>query len=477
MAATAQSRLAHQFATSVRQRILDQLLFRGSDGSATAVAVRLNVRVHEVERGVDQGLLAQWRALAQLVPLMAAWVWLSPFMAMAAVVVLGPFALVVGLARRAWRRSHEDSMTLAERLYAGVEELARNIDLWRTYGAGERVHASLANLGERAEVIASRVEGARNALSSANEVLAALAVLLAVGVAEVYAVPIARGNVLAGAAVLFMAYRPLRDLGDARAALHKGAAALESLDEHEAFLTASSARVTTVPRSARRWGRELLVVEQAGIARLGVEREGGGTSFHAAPGEIVAIVGPTGAGKSTLLRILLGLEPSATGEVRYGACNLSRALVGPNERPFAWVPQDAAMLAGTLAENVLLAGQSEQAPGALRNALALIGAAQLMEELADARLGADGLVVSGGERKWIALARALASELPVLLLDEPTAGLDAASRDRVLAALAGLRDKRTILLVTHERELLRLADRVIALGGGRLPAQGLTKTG
>jgi ATP-binding cassette, subfamily B, bacterial len=72
--------------------------------------------------------------------------------------------------------------------------------------------------------------------------------------------------------------------------------------------------------------------------------------------------------------------------------------------------------------------------------------------------------VSGGERKWIALARALATGLPVLLLDEPTAGLDRAAQGRVLNALARLRGERTIILVSHQVEVVALADRVVEVG-------------
>jgi ABC-type bacteriocin/lantibiotic exporter with double-glycine peptidase domain len=79
-------------------------------------------------------------------------------------------------------------------------------------------------------------------------------------------------------------------------------------------------------------------------------------------------------------------------------------------------------------------------------------------------LAAGGPELSGGERQWVAIARALATGLPVLLLDEPTSGLDPASQQRVLEALAAVRGKRTVLLVTHRPEPLAIADRVIRLG-------------
>jgi ABC-type transport system involved in cytochrome bd biosynthesis fused ATPase/permease subunit len=178
-----------------------------------------------------------------------------------------------------------------------------------------------------------------------------------------------------------------------------------------------------------------------------------------APGELVALVGPTGSGKTSLLRALLGLERSITGAVRYGGCDLTWAGVGPGERPFAWVPQEPAIVAGSLAGNVAL-GAPEGDPSGASAALALLGAGTLLGR-EDAPLSAGGPELSGGERQWVAIARALSTGLPVLLLDEPTAGLDAASQERVLDALAALRGKRTILLVTHRPEPLALADHVV----------------
>jgi ABC-type transport system involved in cytochrome bd biosynthesis fused ATPase/permease subunit len=178
----------------------------------------------------------------------------------------------------------------------------------------------------------------------------------------------------------------------------------------------------------------------------------------------VAIVGPTGSGKTTLLRALLGLEPGATGSIRYGGAELARAGVGPLWRPFAWAPQEAPVLAGSLEDNVLLARQDDRA---VAEVLRSIGAERFFRECQGALLGASGRPVSGGERKWIALARAIASELPVLLLDEPTAGLDVVAQKAVLASLRDLRRTRAIVVVTHQRDAALWADRVVAIGSLR----------
>lgn len=175
--------------------------------------------------------------------------------------------------------------------------------------------------------------------------------------------------------------------------------------------------------------------------------------LRAEAGSIVAVVGATGAGKSTLLRALLGLEPGVRGEVRYDGKSLQDAPIGPTSRPFAWAPQDAPVVADTVRANVELGGADA------RDVLEGIGA----DLPPDARVGAGGRPLSGGERVWVGLARALASGLPVLLLDEPTTGLDRAAAERALAAIAALRGRRTVVLVTHDPRARAIADHVVEL--------------
>jgi ABC-type transport system involved in cytochrome bd biosynthesis fused ATPase/permease subunit len=211
--------------------------------------------------------------------------------------------------------------------------------------------------------------------------------------------------------------------------------------------------------ASRSWKRAVLEVRGLGVARN--RGDGARTSFVLRPGEVVAITGPTGSGKTTLLRALLGLENHATGSIRYGEEELARAAVGPSARPFAWAPQDAPLLAGTLEENLLSVSAR---PLAVTDVLRSIGAEALARQCEGALLGASGRPVSGGERKWIALARAIASGLPILLLDEPTAGLDAAAQRAMLAELDRLRATRAIVVVTHQRDAMRWADRVVEIG-------------
>ncbi|MFT3774866.1 MAG: ATP-binding cassette domain-containing protein [Minicystis sp.] len=464
-----QKRLTFRVGDSARREVTEAILRAGpASRSAAHTHAAIAVRLREVERGVDEGLLAALRAVANLVPLALALIVLSSRLALASFAVLAPFALILGLLRRRLRAAHGRASHLAEQLHAGVDELVRHLDLWRTYGAADRVRQALAEAGERAGRASARGDAAKAAISGGNEVLAALALLVAVLLVERGGIALDRGPLVAFAAVFFLMYRPLRDLGDARISIERGAHALLDLDRVRADVEGGTGGSTgqasvSTPRTGA-WGVETLCVRELSVVRG--DHATSPTSLNAFPGEVVALVGPTGAGKTSLLRALLGLERDTVGSIRYGDRDLTPAGVGPAERPFAWVPQEPAIVAGTLADNIALAaGESAPAADLAREALAAIGARSLVDRVGDV-LAAGGPELSGGERQWVAIARALASGLPVLLLDEPTSGLDPMSQQRVLEALGAVRGKRTVILVTHRPEPLAIADRVIRLGEG-----------
>jgi ABC-type transport system involved in cytochrome bd biosynthesis fused ATPase/permease subunit len=263
------------------------------------------------------------------------------------------------------------------------------------------------------------------------------------------------GALLPFSAVFFMAYRPLRDLGDAKSRVARGVLAREAV---ERVAEGRSASVPTGGRPSWR-GASPPRIELSGF---GAEGFGADVTVDLEPGQIIGLVGRTGSGKTTLLRALLGLTRSR-GALAASGVDLSRAGVGPEHRPFAWVPQDAPLVTGTLAENVaLLGGDEARAADALR----AVGAERLATIAHTDVVGPAGRPLSGGERRQVALARAFATDLPVLLLDEPTEGLDAEATAAVLSAIAALRGRRTVLVATHRPEVVAITDVVVRLESG-----------
>ncbi|MGZ4676528.1 MAG: ABC transporter ATP-binding protein [Acidimicrobiia bacterium] len=197
-----------------------------------------------------------------------------------------------------------------------------------------------------------------------------------------------------------------------------------------------------------------------------------GLDLTIAPGEIVALVGPTGCGKSTLCELLVGLGAPDRGTIRVHGLTPDRLQRDARRDLLALVFQESFVFADTVAENVLVG--TDHAPGRLERALEVAQAERFVHSLprgVDTLLGERGVSLSGGQRQRLALARALARRPQFLVLDDATSAVDPRIESRILTAL---RDelRMTTLVVAHRRSTVELADRVIRMEAGRIAASG-----
>jgi ATP-binding cassette subfamily B protein len=182
-----------------------------------------------------------------------------------------------------------------------------------------------------------------------------------------------------------------------------------------------------------------------------------------AAGETVCLFGPSGAGKSTVLHLLLRLYDVDAGRVLVDGVDVREVSPVELRHQLAFVPQDPWLLDGTIAENIAFGSAT-----ATRGQVLAAGRAAWVDEFADSlpegydtALGENGVRLSGGQRRRIALARAVVSTAPVVLLDEPTTSLDAESARQVVGAIRSATRDRTVLLVTHDPVLAAVADRTV----------------
>src|SRR5690606_27237727 len=195
-----------------------------------------------------------------------------------------------------------------------------------------------------------------------------------------------------------------------------------------------------------------------------------------ASGEWIALTGPSGSGKSTLLETLAGLRPHE-GELLFGARPLCDWPAAALRRQVLLIPQRPWLAPGSIADNLRLV-RADANREMLARALAAAGLDELVARLPqglDTPLGARGHGVSGGQAHRIALARMFLSDAPVLLLDEPTAHLDDASRDRLMAQIAAFARGKTLMLATHDPAVAAMAGRqwrIDAAGGVRPGGRG-----
>ncbi|MBI1265334.1 MAG: thiol reductant ABC exporter subunit CydD [Alphaproteobacteria bacterium] len=406
--------------------------------------------------------------LAAPAPLMLAGLalWASPaagliYLASAPVLVLALALTGIGAAKAA--RGQMDTL---RRMAGRFNDRLQALETLNAFDAAAHERAGLASAAEafrqrtmailRAAFLSS---GALELIAAAATAGVAIQTALALGGAWPFAVG-AGVSAQAGLFALLLApevYMPFRRVAAAyhdRADAEAAAEALAPLFEDGA--DAPPARPAPVILSAP----QIRFINAACLYPGG--REGlAPLSFTAPAGEITALWGPSGVGKSTALKLLMGYAPLTNGELRLD----DRALTAPLAGAAGWVGQRARLFHGSVRENIALFDPGM--PGAA--ILAAAEAAGVMEFAAslpdglDTRLGEQGAGVSGGQAQRIALARALAADRKLILLDEPTAHLDGDSEQRFVEALRAAARGRTVIIATHSPAVRAVCRHVVSL--------------
>ena len=197
-----------------------------------------------------------------------------------------------------------------------------------------------------------------------------------------------------------------------------------------------------------------------------------GVTLHLEAGEHLALLGRTGCGKSTLLQLLTRAWDVSSGALKLNGERIETFSEATLRAAISVVPQRVHLFSATLRENLLLAAPAAS-DEALRAVLERVGLEKLLEDSGlNAWLGEGGRQLSGGELRRLAIARALLHDAPLLLLDEPTEGLDAETESQILDLLADVLKAKTVLMVTHRLRGLARFNRIIVMDNGEIIEQG-----
>ncbi len=201
-------------------------------------------------------------------------------------------------------------------------------------------------------------------------------------------------------------------------------------------------------------------------------------SLHVAPGETLALVGPSGAGKSTILSLVLRFYDPQSGRIEVDGVPVDKADLDALRGRMSLVPQDVALFADTVLENIRY-GSPDADRAAVERAAVMAQADGFIRALPqgyDTRLGERGVSLSGGQRQRIAIARAILRDAPILLLDEATSALDAESEKDVQTALETVMKGRTTIVIAHRLATVQKADRILVIEDGRIVEEGTHAT-
>ena len=486
----AQESLAHRAATrtiiQLRRRVLEHAAALGprwaaehDSGTATLLTRGLDDLEPYFTRYLPQLLLAATvTPLTGLVMLVED---LPSAIAVACTVPLIPvFMILIG---RLTQRHSEERLEAMERLGGQVLDLLAGLPtlkaLGREAGPAKRVRA-LGQAYNTATMQALRVAFLSGAVLEFITTLSVAIVAVQVGFRLLFG----RMDLATALLVIMIApevYQPLRQVGFHFHASANGVAAANAVFE---VLGAPLPGRGTLP--APDLSSAVIEIEDLGVAARGSWAPAGLTA-RIRPGRLVALAGSSGAGKTTTSQVLLSLLPADRGAVRVvgpagDAVDLSQIDPATWWAQIAWVPQRPVIVPGTVLANVIGPDRAAELDGArpeerlprLRTAARATGLDEVVSALARGwrtRVGQGGVGLSVGQRQRLSLTRALMSDAPLVVLDEPTAHLDAASEAHVLDGVEMLRSQgRTVVVVAHRAALLARADDVIEVSSRPAPA-------
>ena len=284
------------------------------------------------------------------------------------------------------------------------------------------------------------------------------------------------GQLSAGVLIVFLLYlgkmyKPMRDLSKMTDTVSKAMVGFERIQE--VLDIESQVRDVRGARPAPRFKGQIE------FNRVGFSYDAGkqaltDVSFTIEAGQVAAIVGPSGTGKTTLVSLIPRFYDPVSGFVGIDGTDIRRYRLRSLRDQISFVLQDTLLFRATVWENIAY-GKPNATPAEIRRAAELADAHAFIEDMPDGYdtlVGDRGMSLSGGQRQRIAIARAIIRDTPILILDEPTAGLDAVSEQAVIGALDTLMKGRTSVVIAHHLGTIRHADVIFVLKDSELVEQG-----
>ncbi|MGW0575870.1 ABC transporter ATP-binding protein [Streptomyces sp. NPDC002920] len=435
---------------------------------------RLTGDVEAIETMVVSGLVGAASAAFSALFYAAAAFWLRWDLAVATFVLAPLFWLAARRFSGSIKDVSREGRVADGAITSVVEESLGNIVLTQAY---DRRDAERRRLGEeaqawfRASVRSTRLNEAYEQLVQVIETVCVLAVI-GIGAWEISTGRMTLGQLLAFAAFLGYLYPPVRGLAQLGLTITAATAGAERLIE---ILDVRPS--VSDPRRPVETGRPDGAVElrDVSFSYPGADRTAlEGLTFAAHPGELVIVTGPSGAGKSTVSKLLLRFYDPDAGEVLLDGTPVRDLPLARLREYVTLLPQETLVLHDTVRANIACGrpGASEHAVEEAARAADAHDFVMGLPDGYDTRIDPGSARLSGGQLQRLAIARALLRDAPVLVLDEPTTGLDAMAARRVVKPLRRLMTGRTTIMITHDLNLAPDADRILVVDGGRIVETG-----
>jgi ATP-binding cassette subfamily B protein len=390
--------------------------------------------------------------------------------------LLGLPVIMVSLGGLVHRRSQAIQAHFSD-LTSHAHENLSGVRVVRAYRQEEAEIAHFRGLSEeylRRNLSLARVQGLFFPLLTLMGGLSAVAVLY-MGGRLIMSGQVTVGEFVAFGVYLAMLVWPMIALGWAVNLVQRGAASMARINELFREQPAITSPAVSSPLPSPRGGRD---VEFDGVwfRYPGTQERGWvlrDVSFTVEAGRSLAIVGATGSGKSTLVDQIVRVHDPTRGAVRLDGIDIRRLDLGDLRRTVGFVPQETFLFGESLRENVLLGAPDDGRLERVAEVSQLAEALPSLPDGFDTMLGERGINLSGGQKQRTAIARALAQDPPVFVLDDALSAVDAHTEAKILAALRGALSGRTSIIVSHRLAAVRDADWILVLDEGRIVEQGV----
>ncbi len=411
--------------------------------------------------------------LLTIVGMLAMMLWLQWDFTLIALAVAPLLLLFVSRIRKAVKAATHEVRKRESDIVAVAEEGLQSIRVVKAFDREDMQERELAIAGQQA------VDAALNA----RRVKSVVSPIVGVVVAACTAVVLWRGSALilagamtAGTLTVFISYlasffKPVQDLAKLTNTI---AMASVGVDRVNALLTAETSveeKADAIDAGRIKGAISFERVAFSYDSATPVLRD---VTFEVEPGQLVGVVGHTGSGKSSLVSLIPRFYDPSMGTVRVDGVDLREYKLHELRSQIAYVLQDTVLFRGTIRDNIAF-GRPDADHDEIVEMAKLANAHEFISEMPqgyDSPVGERGLTLSGGQRQRIGIARALIRDSPILILDEPTAALDAESERLVMSALQRLMKDRTVITIAHRLSTIRDADKIVVLEEGRVVEQG-----
>jgi subfamily B ATP-binding cassette protein MsbA len=434
---------------------------------------RLTVDIEAIQGFITSGLLGVFVNSFTLAGMIAVMLWLNPrFTAIALSVAPLLFVVVFHYTRRIKKATREVRKKEGE-MVSVIQEVLSSMHVVKAFAREEFEQHRLAKESRESIDIAMRVRGMKVRLSPMVDMIVAVGTCLVLWFGGRMALA---GTLSAGSLVLFIwylgrMYKPMRELAKMTDAYSKAAIGYERigevLDTDHAVKDLPGARGAPTFRGQIEFDN-VTFGYSAGHPVL--KR----VSLSVEPGQIAAVVGPTGAGKTTILNLISRFYDANSGTVKIDGADVRLFQQESLRRQISLVLQETLLFHGPVWSNVAY-GKPEATRAEILRAARLANAHDFIEQLPqgyETIIGERGVTLSGGQRQRIAIARAVIRDTPILLLDEASNGLDAASEKLVFDALTRLMQGKTSIVIAHRLATIQSADVIFVVDDGEIVERG-----